>query len=204
MEGGHHLLEGALVVGHLIRGREGIGHAHRGQMFFQLGHEDIAQGHGGRADLGSDHLEPSADLARGARHALVVQMRREIAVFGQGGDHGHEVRLTGAVVADDQQALVVHGLVELKLRNDEVDQLLGHLLGDDIGLDKLPGGSRLVGVPQLNHGLDGLELDQVSVFHRILPPCGFSSLSSCSTSSGLHNRKSRIGYRLYSGWSGVA
>ena len=80
------------------------------------------------------------------------------------------MRLTGAVVADDQQPLVVHGLVELKLRNDQVDQLLGHLLGDDVGLDKLPGGSGLVGVPQLNHGFDRLELDQVSVFHRVCLP----------------------------------
>ena len=170
VEGGHHLLEGALVVGHLVRGREGVGHAHGGQVLLQFGHEDVAQGHGGRADFGSDHLEAAADLARGTRHALVVQVRREIAVFGQGGDHGHEVRLTGAVVADDQQPLVVHGLVELKLRNDQVDQLLGHLLGDDVGLDKLPGSSGLVGVPQLDHGLDGLELDQVSVFHRVCLP----------------------------------
>ncbi len=142
VEGSHHLFEGALVVGHLVRGREGIRHAHGGQVLLQFGHEDVAQGHGSRADFGSDHLEAAADLARGTRHALVVQMDREIAIFGKGGDHGHEVRLTGAVVADDQQPLVIHGLVELKLRNDQVDQLLGHLLGDDVGLDKLLGQQR--------------------------------------------------------------
>ncbi len=147
VEGGHHLFEGALVVGHLIRGREGIRHARCGQVLLQFGHEDVAQGHGGRADLGSDHLEAAADLARSSRHALVVQMRCEIAVFSQGGDHGHEVRLTGAVVADDQQPLVVHGLFELKLRNDQTGQLFGHLPGDGIGLDKLPGSSGLVRVP---------------------------------------------------------
>ena len=125
-------------------------------------------------------------------------MGREIAVFGQGGDHGHEVRLTGAVVADDQQPLVVHGLVELKLRNDEVDQLLGHLLGDDVGLDKLPGSSGLVGVPQLNHGFDRLELDQISVFHRVCPPCAFVPCLH-AMASGFTTRKSRKGYRLYSG-----
>ena len=63
VEGGHHLFEGALVVGHLVRGREGIGHAHGGQVLLQFGHEDVAQGHGGRADLGPDHLEAAADLA---------------------------------------------------------------------------------------------------------------------------------------------
>ncbi|MCG3137503.1 MAG: hypothetical protein HJJLKODD_01349 [Phycisphaerae bacterium] len=147
VEGGHHLFERTFVIGHLVCGREGIGHAHCGQVLLQFGDEDVAQGHGSRADLGSDYLEPPADLARGAGHALVVQMRCEIAVFSQSGDHGHEVRFTGAIVAHDQQPLVVHGLVELKLRNDQTDQLLGHLLGDDIGLDKLSGSSGLVGVP---------------------------------------------------------
>jgi hypothetical protein len=48
------------------------------------------------------------------------------------------------------------------------------LLGDDVGADKLPGGSGLVGVPQLNNGLDRLELDQLSVFHRnFLPALSF-------------------------------
>ncbi len=115
VEGAHHLFEGAFIVGHLVRGREGIRHAHCGQVLLQFGHEDVAQGHGGRADLGPDYLEPPADLGRSAGHALVVQMRCEIAVFGQGGDHGHEVRLTGTIVAHDQQPFAVHGLVELKL-----------------------------------------------------------------------------------------
>ena len=116
-------------------------------MLLQFGHEDVAQGHGGRADLGPDHLKPPADLSGGAGHALVVQMGCEIAVFSQGRDHGHEVRFTGAVVAYDQQPLVVHGLVELKLGNDQADQLLGHLRGDHVGLDKLSGSGGLVGVP---------------------------------------------------------
>ena len=62
VEGGHHLFEGALVVGHLVRGREGVGHAHGGQVLLEFGHKDVAQGHGGRTDLGSDHLEASAIL----------------------------------------------------------------------------------------------------------------------------------------------
>jgi hypothetical protein len=55
-------------------------------------------------------------------------------------DHGHEVRLAGAVVANDQQPLVIHGLIEPKLRKGRGNQLFGHLVGDDIGLKKLPGG----------------------------------------------------------------
>ena len=99
--------------------------------------------------------------------SALFRLAAEIGVLGKAGDHRHEVGLTGAVVADDQQALVVGGLVELELGNDQTHQLLRHLLGNDVGLDKLPGRSRFVGVPQLDHGLDGLELDQVSVFHRI-------------------------------------
>jgi hypothetical protein len=116
-------------------------------MLLKFGDQDVAQGHGGCADFGSNHLEPSADLARGGRYFLVVQACSQIAVFGQGGNDGQQVRLAGAVIADDQEPLVVHGLVELKLRNDKVDQLVGHLLGDDIGLDKLPGDSGINGVP---------------------------------------------------------
>ncbi|OQC24622.1 MAG: hypothetical protein BWX71_01810 [Deltaproteobacteria bacterium ADurb.Bin072] len=147
VEGGHHLFERTFVIGHLIRRREGIRHAHCSQVLLELGYQDITQGHGGRADFGSDHLETPADLASGAGHALVVQVCCEISVFSQGRDHRHEVRFTGAIVAHDQKPLVVHGVVELKLRNDQAGQLLGHLPGDDIGLDKLLGSSGLVGVP---------------------------------------------------------
>jgi len=96
-------------------------------------------------------------------------MHREIAVFSQGGDHGHEMRFTGAVVAYDHKPFVVRRLVKLKLRDDDVDQLLGHILGDDIGPDKLPGGTDLIGVSQLDHRFNRLELDQVSVFEARLP-----------------------------------
>ncbi len=116
-------------------------------MFLQFGHENVTEGHGSRADLGPNHLKAPADLARRAGHALVIQMRCKIAVFSQSRDYGHEVRFTGAIVTHNHQPLVVHGLVELKLRNNQIDQLFGHLIGDDIGLDKPPSGSGLVGLP---------------------------------------------------------
>ena len=96
-------------------------------------------------------------------------MRCDITVLGQGRDHGHEVRLACAVITDDQKPLVVHKLFKPKLRNDEVNQLLGHFLGDDIGLNKLPGGSGLIGIPQLYYRLDRFELNQLSIFHRVCP-----------------------------------
>jgi len=42
-----------------------------------------------------------------------------------------------AVVAHDQQTLIVHGMVELKLGNDKVHQPFGHLPRDDVGLNKM-------------------------------------------------------------------
>ena len=73
--------------------------------------------------------------------------------------------LTGAVVADNKQSFVVDGLIKLKLRDNEIDKLLGHFIRNDIGIHKLTGGSGFVGIPQLNHRLDRLKLDQVTVFH---------------------------------------
>jgi hypothetical protein len=75
------------------------------------------------------------------------------------------VRLTGAVIADDQQALVIDRLVELQLRNDKLGEPFGHFLGNDIGVHEGVRGARLVRVTQLNDQLNRVELDQVSVFH---------------------------------------
>ena len=108
------------------------------------------------------------------------------------------MRLAGPVVAHDEQPLVIHGLVELKLGNDEADQLLGHLLRDDIGLDELPGGGRFVRIPQLNHGFDRFELNQIPVFHRSFPSGG-SVRRFQDVTSGWTTIISFSGYRLYSG-----
>lgn len=56
----------------------------------------------------------------------VVQLFQQGGVCGKTGDQRHQMRLTGAVVTDDQQALVVDRLVELHLRND--NQTQGNLL----------------------------------------------------------------------------
>ena len=75
------------------------------------------------------------------------------------------MRLTGAVVADDQQAFVVDRLVELHLRNDKLREPFGHFLGNDIGVHECVRGARFVRVTQLNDRLNRVELDKVSVFH---------------------------------------
>jgi hypothetical protein len=78
------------------------------------------------------------------------------------------VRLSRAVVPDDEDALVVVRSIELELREHEVDQLLRHLLGDDVVRHQPLRLAGLVSIPQLNDRLDRLELDQVRVFHRAL------------------------------------
>jgi hypothetical protein len=52
------------------------------------------------------------------------------------------------------------------LREDNAGQLLGHVVGDDVGLDQLPRLLLLVGFLQLNDRSDRLELDQIPIAHR--------------------------------------
>ena len=86
-------------------------------------------------------------------------------MLGNGGYDRHQVRFARAVVADDQQSLVVGGPVELELGEHHGRQLLGHLVGDHVAAHQLAGGRRYVGVADLNHRLDRIEPDQVFVLH---------------------------------------
>ncbi|GIW56386.1 MAG: hypothetical protein KatS3mg082_2790 [Nitrospiraceae bacterium] len=165
VECGHHFLEGPLVVGDLAGVREGVAHAHLGERFLQRTGHDVPQRHGGGTDLRADHLESAGNPLRGLSHLCVSQIGPQVRALADRRNHRHQMRLAGAVVAHDQQPSVVGGMVELKLGDDEGGQPLGHLVGDDVGADQLPGTRGLTGVPQLDHGLDGLELDQLSIFH---------------------------------------
>ena len=165
VERGHHLLEGALAAGGLGGAREGERDAERRQALLQLAGHDVAERHGGRADLGADDLEPASDALRRFRGPRVRELGRQPGVFGDPGDHRHEMRLAGAVVADHQQPLVVGGRVVSKLGEDEVRQGLGHRVGDDVAAHETAGGGGLVGVAKLHHGFDGVEPDQIFVLH---------------------------------------
>jgi hypothetical protein len=58
VEGGHHGHQQVLAVGSFAHRRELIGDTHLlRQCQLQLAKQDVAQGHGGRADLGAHHLE---------------------------------------------------------------------------------------------------------------------------------------------------
>ena len=89
-------------------------------MLLELTAHDVAQRHLGGADLRADHLEPPGDGGGLVGDGRVGERASEVGVLGHRRDDGHEVRLTGAVVADDQEPLVVAGLVELQLREDQL------------------------------------------------------------------------------------
>ena len=162
---GHHVFEGPLVAGDGPRLGEHILHTEFFEMLFQFGHQDVAQGHGGGSDFGTDNLETSGDLRGCVADTIVLQPFQQGGICGKAGDHRHQVRLTGAVVTDDQQAFVVDRLVELHLRNDKLGEPFGHFLGNDIGVHEGVCGARFVRVTQLNDRLNRVELDKVSVFH---------------------------------------
>jgi hypothetical protein len=86
-------------------------------------------------------------------------------VLGHGGQHRHQVRLAGAIVADDQQAAIVSWLSKLHLGDDQPRQQISHTVRDDVGLDQLVGFFFIVCRTQLDDGFDRLKLDQVFVLH---------------------------------------
>ena len=100
-------MEGVLVVRHLGRAGEAVRDAQRREVLLELTAHDVAQGHLGGADLGADHLEPAGDRARPCPRRSIRERASEVGVLRHCRDDGHEVRLAGAVVADDQKPFVV-------------------------------------------------------------------------------------------------
>ena len=73
--------------------------------------------------------------------------------------------LAGAVVADNEDALVIRRFQKLKIREDEIGQLVGHPVRDDERLNELTcflGRFRLL---ELDDGLDRLEFDKFPILH---------------------------------------
>ena len=161
----HHVLEGPLVVRDGVAGRELVVDAPAFQRGLELGADERAEVHGRGAELGARHLETAGDAPRRAGDPGVDRVD-ESGPLGDGRQHGHQVGLARAVVADDEETPVVGGLVDLDLRDDDVREPLRHLGAHDVGGHELPRLGLAVGVPKLHHGLDRLELDQVAVSHR--------------------------------------
>ena len=88
---GHHVFEGPFVAGDGARLGEHILHTEFFEMLFQFGHQDVAQGHGGGSDLGTDDLEPTGDLRGCIADTGVVQPFQQGGVCGKAGDYRHQV-----------------------------------------------------------------------------------------------------------------
>ncbi|MNL09362.1 hypothetical protein D3C87_1301210 [compost metagenome] len=181
-ERGHHLLEGILVVQFLIRRWEGEIHTELLEEAFELLGDDLAQRHFQPADFDAQHLELPSDGGDRIHDLGVADHRRVGCVLGHQRQHRHQVRLTGAVVADDEHALVIDRFVEAELGHHQLGDALGHVVGDDEGGDELLGFVRAVGIEQLDDGFDLLELNQVFVFHVLVPcwPCAVSKTTTPS------------------------
>src|SRR5258707_3581217 len=106
-----------------------------------------------------------------------------------------------AVIADDHQSLIVGGSIELEVRNDQRDDLLGHFFRNYIGRNELLGSVGLIRVTELNHTLDWLEMYELAVLHACSSHLQFDPVPSALAAM---RSKSRTGYRRYSGWFGRA
>jgi len=92
------------------------------------------------------------------------------------------VRLAGAIVANDHQSFVVPGRGKLQLGDDQADQNVGHAVRDDVGANQVRGLALVIGFPQLDDGLDGIELDQVFVFHTSVSYDGRATMTASGRS----------------------
>src|SRR5687767_15266540 len=75
------------------------------------------------------------------------------------------------VVTNDQYSLVILRLLKLDLRKNKIDQLVSHAIRNHVRIDKFTCRLFLIGIPQLNDGLDWLKLDEITIAHRSLPLC---------------------------------
>jgi hypothetical protein len=82
---------------------------------------------------------------------------------------GHQVRFTCSIVAHDENALVVCGLAELQLREDEIAEHFSHSVRDDKCLDQSARIRGRVGLSELDNGFNWLELNELRIFHLCLP-----------------------------------
>ena len=75
------------------------------------------------------------------------------------------MRFTGAVVADQQNALVIHDVIQLQLgENFRTDQLC-HVLTHDVTGNELLRLFLVVRTAQHDDGFNGIELNQIAVLH---------------------------------------
>ena len=199
VERGHHLLERLLVVRDRVPRRETVVDAPAGQRLLELRADERPQVHRGGAQLRPRHLEPPGDAPRGVRQSRMRHRVAERRPLSDGRDDGHQVRLAGSVVADDQHPLVVRRPVELQLRDQDGRELVGHRAAHDVGGDQPPRRRFLVRVAELHHRFDRIEPDQIAVLHPDFPEETRGPTGAPPSRSRHTTTRSRIGRRWCSG-----
>lgn len=168
LEGRHHLDERVLRVGDLVDRRELVLDASSREALRQLGADDVSERHRRRTDVEADHLEHSARRLELRREDCVPEALPQLPELGNSRNDGHQVSLASPVGADDEDALVAPRRVEPEVGQDDLDELLGHQVGDDVGLDV---GSGRVERRRIADLLDLLErrrdLHYVAVLHAV-------------------------------------
>ena len=124
----HHVRQVVLVAVHLVVGGKAEGQPFARHEVFEPAADDVAQTLFRGGDFQANDLELPGDRLRRLRHVLVLDDLRHVGMFGQPGNEREQMALACAVVADDQNALVVGGRLELQIGDHQIAQLLGHAL----------------------------------------------------------------------------
>ena len=120
----------------------------------------LPQRHRG-VDLGADDDKLTRNLLRRLGNSRICQLLCQFSLLGYSGDHRQLVRFTCSVVADNQEALVVCRLQELKLLKDHALQLLAHAIRDHKGLHQPQGLFIAFSFVELNNRFNRIKLNQV-------------------------------------------
>ena len=131
---------------------------------FELLGDDVPERHLA-GNLDPVHLELARNRAGCCGYLRMPDHGQISRIFCHKRQHGHQVRLTSPVVADDQNPLVVHALVKRKLWDHLVRDAFGHVVGNDVSRDQLLGFFGPIGIEKLNDRLDLLELNEIAIMH---------------------------------------
>ena len=123
---GHHILEGPFMAGDSVRFRKHVVHAELFEIFFQLSHHYVPQGHSGGSDLGTYNLEASGNLRGCFANRFILESLHQGGIGGKARQYRHQVGFSGAVVSDYQQSFIVCRLIELHMRDCNLSEPFRH------------------------------------------------------------------------------
>ena len=132
---------------------------------FNIGDNYIAEAHRSGADFDAQHLELACDDGSFLTETLILGQFQHVLVRSNGRDNAHQVRFTCAIVADQQDTLVVDDVFQLQLGENLCADELGHVVAHDIALYEFLRLFPVVRAAQNDDGFNGVKLNQVTVFH---------------------------------------